>query len=196
MRRRILPILLLVACAAAAPAAHAAERVRVVRCPTTFGIPRGQVVLPSHLRVLGSAHSTAGLAAYSDTYDYLIAPAHMRCRAAVGADGTAQISVRRGAAELTLDLAPDCTSCQADLACPFFPAFARGLDFPCANGIPPDTHVVRPSRDVALFSAPSVDGVVGIHGRRGLVYGASCRLQARQRGTCTSSLDDVLRRYG
>ncbi len=63
----------------------------VVRCSTTFAAgtpPR----TPSTLTVRSNT-TTSGLAAYTNTWEYLIAPAGMRCAGFVAGDGGSSIKV-------------------------------------------------------------------------------------------------------
>jgi hypothetical protein len=201
-------------------AAHGSPSVRVVRCHTGFGITPGKITVPKRIGVRGSPHSTAGLVAYTNTVSFLIGPANMRCSGAVGADGGNGVTVwPRGAREprlhshidgLTLQVVPACVGCMATMACPFFPAFARKLMFPCPSGVPAHEVVTRPSTNVALFEDPPgvagdgypsggpdpANGVDGIKGRNGETYTATCTLPARQHSTCTVALNDVISRYG
>ena len=135
--------------------------VDVVRCPTQFGV-RGPVRRTPATVNITSSSSTRGLVAYTDTESYLVGPRGMRCSGGVGADGTSGIVVwPRGQARspgirartdgLTLELDAGCVGCQAGDACPFFPAFARGLSFPCGAGVPSGETVVRLRPRVALF---------------------------------------------
>ena len=97
--------------------------------------------------------------------------------------------------------------------CPFFPAYARRLGFPCSSQPVQGELVVqklRPSAiafedppDVAGAGWPSggpyaANGVVGYteapYG--GLVYRSTCTLPASEHGVCTASLNDVIGRYG
>jgi hypothetical protein len=194
--------------------------VDVVRCPTQFGVPGPVRRTPATVNITSSS-STRGLVAYTDTESYLVGPRGMRCSGGVGADGTSGIVVwPRGQARspgirartdgLTLELDAGCVGCQAGDACPFFPAFARGLSFPCGAGVPSGETVVRLRPRVALFSDPPgvagsgwpsggpdpANGVVGIKGNEVLVYRSTCTLPARDHAICTTSLNDVISRYG
>jgi hypothetical protein len=194
--------------------------VPVVRCHTEFGLPPVKITVPKRVGVRGSPHSTAGLVAYTNTISFMVGPANMRCSGLVGADGGNSVTVwPRGVHEprlhshtdgLTLQVIPACVGCMAEVACPFFPAFAHKLMFPCTSGIPTHEAVTRPNSDVALFEDPPgvagdgypsggpdpANGVVGIKGRGGEAYTATCTLPAREHSTCTVSLNDVISRYG
>jgi hypothetical protein len=197
-----------------------AATVRVVRCRTQFGIPPSKITVPSRVVVRGSPRSTAGLAAYTNTELFLIGPAHMACSGAVGADGGTDVVVwPRGQRTprqhshsdgLTVSLIPACVGCMAATACPFFPSFASRLGFPCPGGVPAGEIVDRPSSHVAGFQDPpgvagdgwpsggrdTANGLVGIKGRGGVVYSATCTLPTRRHGVCRVSLNDVRARYG
>jgi hypothetical protein len=197
-----------------------ARHVRVARCPTQFGIPPGRISVPTTVAVRGAPSSTKGLIAYTNTELFLIAPAHMACSGTIGADGNASLAVwprgqrrprkhSRGGG-VTLTVIPACVGCMAFVACPFFPSFARRLGFPCASGIPAGEVVRRPNRQLALFEDPPgiagdgwpsggpnpARGLVGIKGRHGFVYSATCTLPASKRHACAVGLDDVRARYG
>jgi hypothetical protein len=150
----------------------------------------------------------------------------MTCSGLIAQDGGTQLVVwaqgqRRprqhsSRSGLTLVQEPACVGCQADEACPFFVAFARGLGFPCATALPAGEKVTRVGSRVALFEDPPgvagdgwpsggkqpAHGVVGIQGslRPGpherSVYRATCTLPARDHAICTVSLNDVIARYG
>lgn len=190
----------------------------VVRCPTTFaaGTPPAT---PSHLTVY-SATTTTGLAAYTNTWDYLLAPAGMRCAGFVAGDGGSSVKVwppssvppshySRGAG-LTLFIEPACASCRAEEACPFFAAFARSLGFPCGTGIPLEEQVYRLRSNITLFEdAPRVrgsgwpsggrdpaNGLVGITKGYPEVFRSTCTLPSREHPVCTTSLNYLIKRWG
>lgn len=198
----------------------AVHRVSVVRCRTEFGITPGKISVPSTIVVRGAPRSTRGLVAYTNTDLFLLGPANMSCAGLVGADGSASVTVwsRRHQRPhqhshgdgLTLQVIPACVGCMAVAACPFFPAYASRLGFPCTNGIPSGESVSRPSAHVALFEDPPgvagdgfpsggpdpANGIDGIKGRYGQQYGATCTLPQREHAACTVVLNDVLARYG
>jgi hypothetical protein len=195
--------------------------VDVVRCPTQFGVPGPVRRTPATVNITSSS-STRVLVAYTNTASYLVGPRGMRCSGGVGADSTSLIVVwPRGQARpgihartdgLTLLLDPACVGCQAGDACPFFRALARRLGFPCTSGIAAGERVSRPAPTLALFEDPPgvagsgwpsggpdpANGVVGSTGIASdvLVYRSTCTLPAREHGICTTSLNDVIRRYG
>jgi hypothetical protein len=172
--------------------------------------------------VLHSPASVRGLVAYSNSDIVLIAPAGMECSGAVGADATTGLSIwPKGArqpgphdrgAGLTLWYDPDCTGCQAGIACPFFPRFAASLDFPCSSGVPAGERTVSLGPRVTAFEDPpgvhgsglpsggpyAANGVVGIHSSGGntSVFRATCTLPQSQHAVCTVSLNDTISRYG
>jgi hypothetical protein len=151
-----------------AAAGKTAPRVRVVRCPTSYGVAGELHKTPSRLAVLHDPVSTRGLVAYTNTDIYLIAPAGMRCAGIIGADGTTALAVgpRALTAELnnpgrsysgiglTLAFDPDCVSCEASDLCPFFAQSARAFGFPCTTGIPADEQTYRLTPQVTLFEDP------------------------------------------
>ncbi len=198
-----------------------ATALAVVRCPTEFGISGPPLDTPTTISVRSSS-STRGLVAYTNTEIYLIGPRGMRCSGRLGTDGGSQVIVwprhqsrptpHARSDGLTLTLDPACSSCKADDACPFFTAFARRLGFPCNSGVPPGEGVHRLRSDVTLFTDPPevagsgwpsggpdpANGVVGYTGSpdNGLVYRSTCTLPASDHLDCTTSLNDVISRYG
>jgi hypothetical protein len=188
----------------------------VVRCPTTFaaGMPPRT---PAHLTI-SSATATSGLAAYTNTWEYLLAPTGMRCSGFVAGDGGSSVQVwPRGSAEpshdsrgagLTLFIAPACASCRAAEACPFFAAFARSRGFPCSEMIPLEEQDYRLRRNITLFEdAPGVrgsgwpsggidpaNGLVGI-GEHGLVFRSTCTLPSGEHALCTTGLNYLVERW-
>jgi hypothetical protein len=211
-------------------AAHASPTatgtVPVVRCHTTFGIENGwsQFRVPRRLRVGGHPSSLAGLSGYTNGISILLAPSGMTCSGTVGTDLTAELTVyprgdhrptaHSATPALDLDYFPDCTSCEAGLACPFFPSWAnRTAGFTvCTTHVPEGEKVVRPNSRLALFTDPpgvrgdgypsgglnSAYGLVSLSDPRGdpRVVRATCSLPASEARVCTRSLDDVLARYG
>jgi hypothetical protein len=193
----------------------------VVRCPTEFGISGPPLSTPTTVTVRSSS-STSGLVAYTNTEIYLIGPSGMRCSGRLGTDGGSQVIVwpqhhGRPTAHartdgLTLTLDPACAGCKAQDACPFFTALARHLGFPCMSAVPQGERVYRPRSEVALFRDPPevagsgwpsggpdpASGVVGYTGSAasGLVYRSTCTLPASDHSDCTTSLNDVINRYG
>lgn len=215
-------IVLLVLARAVAASSPAASRptVPVVRCPTIFGIEGTRPALPTRLTVLGDPPVTAGLAAYSNTSHFLIGPAGMNCSGIVATDGGEQTLVwPRGTRQpgdhtsgkgLSLRYEPACAGCKTSLQCPFFPALARKLTFPCRSRIPLGETVVRQNRHLVLFSDPAglagdgfpsggpypANGFVDVVGRDQIVYRATCTLPRSEHRLCTTSLNDLLDRSG
>jgi hypothetical protein len=110
---------------------------------------------------------------------------------------------------IKLDVAPDCSSCQAELACPFLRSLAASLEFPCTSGIPAGEEVIELRYDLIAFEDPPgiagsrdpsggrdpANGGVGWAGiSRGAVR-ATCTLPARQHRFCTTVLNDAIARY-
>lgn len=206
-------------------ATAAARTVPVVRCRTQTVGGSGSPV-PSRIRVLGSPSTTAGLVAYTNSELFLVGPARMICSGVIAQDGGTQLLVwPRGRRQprqhsdedgLTLIYEPACVGCQAEDACPFFAAFARGLGFSCSTGVPAEEKVTRPGSHLALFEDPPgvagdgwpsggrdpANGAVGVQGslnpgpHERSVYRSTCTLPARNHSICTVSLDDVIARYG
>jgi hypothetical protein len=169
-----------------------------------------------------SSSPTRGLMAYTNTQIYLIGPRGMRSSGVVAVDGGSRVIVwpqghsrpapHARAAGLTLTLDSACVGCMADDACPFFTALARDLGFPCASGVPQGERVVHLRSNIILFEDPSgvagsgwpsggedpANGLVGYDGspRSAVVYRSTCTLPATEHSVCTTSLNDVIRRYG
>lgn len=196
--------------------AQAARTVPVTRCPTTTGVSGPVGPTPARLSVRGATH---GLVAYTNSDEYLLAPSSMHCAGQIGGDGSAVLVVWLAArpgfhsrhAGLTLVVIPACVGCKAEQICPFFPAYARRLAFPCNTAVPPGERVTR-RRTHALFEDPpgvagdgwpsgGADPSIGVVGYtnapyQGIVYRATCTLPSRERDVCAVSLNDVIGRYG
>ena len=197
----------------------AAPTVPTVRCRTEFGLPPPHHRVPPRVTVQGHPRSVAGLVAYTNTELFLIAPAGMACSGIVAADGGTEVVLwpkgqrlptqHSHEAGMSLTLEPACTSCRAGEACPFFPAFARGLQFPCTITVPPRETVERVGQHLVLFEDPPgapgdgypsggpdpANGLVGITSRYQEVYRSTCTLPASRHQVCTTSLNDVIGRY-
>jgi hypothetical protein len=206
-------------CSAAATV-HVAS-LPVVRCSTEFGISGPSPRTPTTVTV-SSSSPTRGLVAYTNTQIYLVGPQGMRCSGLVAVDGGSQVIVwpaDRGRPDphartdgLTLSLEPACAGCKAEDVCPFFTALARDLGFPCASGVPRGERVYRLRSDVVLFEDPPgvagsgwpsggpdpANGLVGYTGspENDVVYRSTCTLPASKHAVCTTSLNDVISRYG
>jgi hypothetical protein len=115
---------------------------------------------------------------------------------------------------LTLSYDPDCAGCEAEDLCPFFPQSARTLGFPCTTGILRDEQTHRLTPRLTLFEDPpgvrgdgwpsgGPDAANGLDGftapnktTQTTVYRATCTLPASERWICTTTLNDVISRYG
>lgn len=155
-----------VAAADAAPTAH----VPVIVCPTSVGASGPPAPVASSATVPASA---AHLFVYSTTNAYLqvLGPRGLACRAAIGADGNATITVfhpysnggiAKGGVSAVAD--PACVSCLLTLACPFFPAAMAALhkDYGTVLRCPsqPLGQVVRRlSAEAVAFSDPAEEYV-------------------------------------
>ena len=197
-----------------------APTVPTVRCPTTFGLPPPHPRAPARIAVRGHPRSVTGLVAYTNTDLYLIAPAGMACSGIVAADGGTQVLAwptgdraphqHSSEAGLSLTLDPACSSCRAVDACPFFRAVARRLQLPCTTSIPAHETVEHVGRQLVLFADPPgvagdgfpsggpypANGLVGITTRYSEVYRATCTLPPTRHAVCTTTLNDVIARYG
>src|SRR5579875_1939533 len=65
--------------------ASAAQRIRVVRCPTVFGVTGERMHAPNSIVVAASKETAAGLSAYTNGVDFLVAPSGMVCSGIVAA---------------------------------------------------------------------------------------------------------------
>jgi hypothetical protein len=197
-----------------------APSIRVVSCPTGFALANPDLPkLPLAIKVLHAPSSVRGLAAYTNSIDYLIGPVGMNCSGGIGANGSSALTTwRRGTRKPTRGSRSDglslyretaCVGCMADLACPFFPAFAlKTSGSPCWTHATRGELVVHPNAQVALFEDPpgvlgvgfpsggphSANGVVQLSSRSG-VSRATCTLPRSQRWVCTVSLNDAMARY-
>jgi hypothetical protein len=223
MRRGVVGVIVCVAVAVTGSNAFASSSssVPVVRCPTVFGVSGEGQKAPATVAVLGHPSSTHGLAAYTNTEEFLIAPAGLQCSGIIAADGGSEIVVwPKGTAKpgrhahsegLTLLLDPACASCRAVDACPFFPSLAAKLSFPCSPAdVPRGEHTYTLAADTTLFEDPPdvpgdgwpsggsdpANGIVGLVGSPPSVYRSTCTLPQSLHSVCTVSLNDVLARYG
>jgi hypothetical protein len=218
MRVRItLLVAVVTACCAMAASANAAARVTVpiVNCSTSSGAGSEHTAVPRRLVLRDVPSSTASLVAYSNAGRYLIAPPHLRCVAAIGADGNATIQAwpvaqarpgPHGAGSgLTLSVIPACVGCKALATCHYFPTFRRYLRrvaLNCRQEPPPGERLRYLSkRLVAFVDPPFVNGaglpsgaglrstgLVGIRpGASQVVFTSSCTLPAAQHDVCDDS---------
>jgi hypothetical protein len=194
---------------------------RVVRCPTTYGAPTSPQPLPATLRADVSAQLAARLEYHADGAQTLLAPRGWRCRAAVGADGGASMSVfppgsdsRHPVEAVTAESEPACQGCIYDLACPLFPAAERLMHRifgeGCSTRRPAAELVRRVGAEVVDFTdPPGVEGDGEPSGGRYPANGVAvfvlppghrydgaaketCTLPAAERAVCTAILDDFL----
>jgi hypothetical protein len=182
-----------------------------------FGVAGERMHAPRSISVEAQPGTVRGLAAYTDSIDFLLGPRGMACHGIVAADGGRGLSVWRGGGSaprqhsrrdgLTLSVEPACASCRAGEACPFFTALAASLGWPCHAVAPAREVVVRQGARLVLFTDPP--GVAGdgwpsggpdpanglaelVGGPNNEVARATCTLPAADRRTCTTSLNAIL----
>jgi hypothetical protein len=151
----------------------------IVVCPTTIGVTSSPKHLPSSETFAVPAGLAGQLSAYTDNQGELavVAPRGWACKALVGADGSASVSVHpggqagslytswpRGAQAVTAVLVPACVGCELETACAFFPSAEHQLvttyggDLKCHRR-PSAEGVARLSPTAVEFSDPA-----GVHG--------------------------------
>ena len=203
----LLVAFVLAALVTAAPAASA-PAVRVVRCPTSFGIGQRDRRLPSTVAARLSSSRTAGLRFYGNNELLVLAPARWRCSGLIGADGSAGMRITRGERTISVQAVPYTSGVGASEACPLF-ADARP-PAPCAQHPPPQEVITRLSAtEVAFEDPPGVRGTGQPSGgslpangvmlfnpspSSGFFYEETCVLPQSQHGECTLLLNDALRR--
>ena len=149
----------------------------VVRCSTTYAVPRGQSPFrPPHgvhppaipRKLVGAVTGAVGrqLAFYSNGWISLIAPRGWHCSGGVGRDGSLVLTVlpphvshvTTKAAAVTAFIASPGTGQVGYTACPFFPHATRPRAVPCPT-IPRREHIHRlDARAVAFVDPPHVKG--------------------------------------
>ena len=156
----------------AAPTSEPAQAVKVplVSCPTTFGMP-GDSLPPVPASMTATlSHDVAALATfYGNGTLTLLGPRGWTCRAAIGADGSASMSITPpGQAEPSGSPPPDyqavaawtggaCVGCIAQMACAIFPEAWNLFATPgqaCPNAIPTTERITRPAAQSAVFEDP------------------------------------------
>jgi len=149
----------------------------LVVCPTVNGVPAPAKHFPPAMAMDVPAALSHELAAYADNQAtlFVVAPRGWACQAAVGADGSASVSVHphgqagtmggswpRSARAVTADALPACFGCILDQACPFFASAAHELATsklgPCPKH-PPRETMTRLTSTAVEFTDPG-----GVHG--------------------------------
>jgi Domain of unknown function (DUF4850) len=140
-----------------------ASNLRVVACPSTYGInygsgPGPRSVVGVRARVTIPTRLVGKLSLYSDHYRSIrpvLAPAGWKCSAAVGADGGGGVIVTpRGSnvtgEELSYSYVPACVGCAFDVYCPFANA---AIDQAADQGSCPMPSVKQ--TDQVVYQTPS-----------------------------------------
>lgn len=162
----------------AKPLSAASVSVPVTRCPTSYGASG------EHLGVTPRTITTTLTAQVAKQVEYyvggltILGPAGWKCSSAVGADGSAGITLSpppgspplghkgptggttntatRSSEGVSLSTVPASTASMASIACPFFPDAGEELDynFRCSGHVGPDETVSHPYRNVVFFRDP------------------------------------------
>ena len=162
-------------------AAHLSA-VPVVSCPTILGSGTSAAAPKSYSVALPPGGDKQALSAFASSGLVVVGPRGWTCRAIVGADGGQVVEISPSEkpadfksapfeyphpAAIEASLVPGCAGCKANTICPFFPAAANHLGFPCATGIPSGEKVTRLSAQVVAFEDPPL-----VHGTGGTREGA------------------------
>jgi hypothetical protein len=191
----------------ALPAAASDVSVRVVRCPTSYGISQRNKRLPKSIATGLTASQASGLAFYGNNELLVLAPAAWRCSGEIGADGSAGMGITRGQRTIAVQAVPYTSSVGAGEACSLFAD--ADPPAPCPEHPPRRERIERLSRTAVAFEDPP-----GVHGTgqpsggsfpangvmlfnpssKGFFYGETCVLPASEHTVCTLLLNDALRR--
>jgi hypothetical protein len=204
-----------------APTSEPAQTVKValVACPTTFGMPGESLPpVPASMTATLSSDVAALVSFYGNGTLTLLGPTGWRCTAAIGADGSASMSLTPpGQAQppgsppadyqaVTASSGGACVGCIAQTACAIFPEAWKLFATPgqaCPNTIPSTERITRPMPQSAVFEDPP--GTAGTGDPSGGTYralgylvfdpgseseGSDVRLPSALKVTCT--LPDAL----
>lgn len=142
---------------------EASVSLRVIECPSEYGVEYSSNESPSpiigrYATVEIPVPLKGKVSLYTDQYRMLepiLAPAHWKCEAQVGADGTGGLSVtpvgdNPNGEDLTFSFVPACVGCAFDVYCPFVtPSYAETVnEGPCTY--PPASQI-----DKVMFQSPS-----------------------------------------
>jgi len=188
----------------------AAGRLAVRNCPSTYGV-QGSHPVPATLPSRVPAGD--GLVFYANTPLAVLAPDGWRCAGAVGADGSAELTVMpaTGSQRITASFGSACDSCSAALACPVIPAAANAMPpgLTCPSHPPAAERISRLSSTAVAFEDPPyvqgtgtpsggpdpANGIVIYAGHPPEAYKETCTVPTSQHARCTAILNDFLSRY-
>ncbi|MGO9898873.1 MAG: DUF4850 domain-containing protein [Solirubrobacteraceae bacterium] len=191
-------------------ATPAAGRLAERTCASTYGV-QGSHPMPATLP--SRVPAGGGLVFYANTALAVLAPEGWRCAGAVGADGSAQLTVMpvNGSQRITASFGSACVSCSAALACPVIPAAANAMPpgLTCPSHPPAAEQISRLSSTTVAFEDPPyvhgtgtssggpdpANGVVIYAGQPPEAYKETCTLPASQHTRCTAILNDFVGRY-
>jgi hypothetical protein len=191
------------------PVAEAA-RVRVVACPTEYGIVGPTKRLPASVATRLGAGQAAGLELYGNNVLLVLAPAAWHCSGLVGADGSAGMTVTHGARTVAVQAVGYTSSVGAGQACPLFADADALSPVPCEQHHPTGESITRINATTIAFEDPPhvhgtgepsggalpANGVMlySPSGRHGFFFEETCVLPAGDARLCTTILDDGIRR--
>lgn len=185
-------------------------------CPSTYGVA-GHHPVPSRIAASLPADVAGRLIFYANTGLAVLAPEGWECNGAVGADGSARITVAPGSQAAEAVTAQDgsaCVSCDASIACPLFASAVQPLQqlsIKCPSRPPPSEAITHlSSTTVAFEDPPYVRGTGSPSGGADpangvMIYGTfdgslaafaeTCTLPDSMHSLCTVILNDFLNRY-
>lgn len=185
-----------------------ATSVRVVSCPTTYGIAGPTIRLPTRVTSRLSRSATAGLVYYANNLQLVLAPTGWHCSAEIGADGSSGMLITRGRDAVDVLAVGYSSEVGAGEACSLFTDAEPPA--PCPARPPAAERITRVNATTVIFEDPP-----GVHGtgvpsggglpanglmrfspspRSGFFFEETCVLPAAEHRRCTELLDDGLRR--
>ncbi|HEX4107118.1 MAG TPA: hypothetical protein VHX88_03235 [Solirubrobacteraceae bacterium] len=201
-------LLLVAAVVLVAAAAAGATSIRVVRCPTGYGVSQPTKRLPATSGSPLGAAQAAGLSYYGNNLLLVLSPAGWHCSGLVGADGSAGMRITHGADSVSVQSVGYTSGVGASEACSLFSD--ANPPAPCQAHPPAAEHITRRSRTTVEFEDPphvhgtgaSSGGALPANGvmlfdpseRSGFFFEETCVLPAAQHARCTALLDDAIRR--
>ena len=184
-----------------------------LHCPTTYGIPASPPPVTPTAAVPIPVVLRTALSAYANEVVVLVAPPRSTCKAAIGADGSWEMTVTAPTDRQAIVRAQGpggCYGCALNLAAARFPQAAVLLRQVCGSGCLP----ARPKGEIAASLGPDVvyfedppttsnpyriRGVVAFDGRvpsRPFALEATCALPSSSVFLCQPILASVLTEFG
>lgn len=207
-RRASLGLIAAIALLAALPGPASATSVRVVACPTTYGIAGARKPLPTKVVSHLSPAAAGGLVFYANALQLVLAPGGWHCAGQVGADGSSGMMITRGREAIGVLAVGYASEVGAAEACALFADAAPPA--PCPEHPPAAEKVVRVNTTTVAFEDPPrvhgtgvpsggslpANGVMRFNpaARRGYFFEETCVLPVAEHARCTELLDDGQRR--